>query len=38
MRFTGPAIIEDSGTTVVIHPDNDVQIDGYGNIHVVLAA
>ena len=38
MRFTGPAIIEDSGTTVVIHPDNDVQIDGYGNIHIVLAA
>jgi len=37
MRFSGPAIIEDPGTTVVIHPGNRVEIDGYGNIHITLA-
>lgn len=37
MSFAGPAIIEDPGTTVVIHPGNRVEIDGYGNIHIHLA-
>lgn len=37
MAFTGPAIVEDPGTTVVIHPGNEVEIDGYGNIHITLA-
>ena len=37
MSFTGPAIVEDPGTTVVIHPGNQVEIDGYGNIHITLA-
>ena len=37
MTFRGPAIIEDPGTTVVIHPDDIVKIDGYGNIHITLA-
>lgn len=36
MAFNGPAIIEDPGTTIVIHPDNQVSIDGYRNIHIVL--
>ena len=36
MRFRGPAIIEESGTTVVVHPDNRVEIDGYGNVHIEL--
>ena len=36
MAFRGPAIVEESGTTVVIHPDNGVDIDGYGNIHIRL--
>ncbi|MGI6850746.1 hydantoinase/oxoprolinase family protein [Mesorhizobium sp. 1B3] len=36
MSFTGPAIVEDPGTTVVIHPGNRVEIDGYGNIHIHL--
>tara|TARA_B100000686_G_C16805062_1_gene989367 strand:- start:5920 stop:8007 length:2088 start_codon:yes stop_codon:yes gene_type:complete len=35
-QFSGPAIIEDSGSTTVIHPDNDVKIDEYGNIHINL--
>ena len=38
MKFTGPAIIEDSGSTVVIHPGNEVSIDAFGNIHIVLEA
>lgn len=36
MRFDGPAIIEDSGSTVVIHPHNTVEIDSYRNIHITL--
>lgn len=38
MSFAGPAIIEDPGTTVVIHPGNRVEIDGYSNIHIHLSA
>ncbi len=36
MTFDGPAIIEDAGTTVVIHPQNRVNMDAYRNIHVLL--
>lgn len=36
MTFQGPAIIEDSGTTVVVHPGNRVSIDAYGNTHIHL--
>jgi N-methylhydantoinase A len=36
MQFEGPAIIEDSGTTVVVHPQNRVHIDTYGNIHIEI--
>lgn len=36
MRFTGPAIVEDPGTTVVIHPQNKVSIDAFGNIIIEL--
>jgi len=34
MSFSGPAIVEESGTTVVISPDMFANIDKYGNIHV----
>ncbi|GKY87722.1 hydantoinase/oxoprolinase family protein [Sinisalibacter aestuarii] len=34
MSFAGPAIIEDPGTTVVIHPTNTVSVDDFGNIHI----
>ena len=34
MAFTGPAIIEDPGTTIVIHPGNRVHIDAFGNTHI----
>ena len=36
MTFPGPAIVESSGTTIVIHPSNHVQVDEYGNIHIQL--
>jgi N-methylhydantoinase A len=36
MAFDGPAVVEDPGTTVVVHPGNRVEIDGYGNIHIHL--
>lgn len=36
MSFPGPAVIEDPGTTIVIHPGNHVEIDGFGNIHIHL--
>lgn len=36
MTFHGPAVIESSGTTIVIHPENDASVDGFGNIHIML--
>lgn len=36
MTFAGPAIVEDPGTTLVIHPGNQVKVDGFGNIHIDL--
>lgn len=38
MNFSGPAVIEDPGTTVVIHPGNRVEVDGFGNIHIHIKA
>ncbi len=38
MAFAGPAIVEDPGTTVVVHPGNRVEVDGFGNIHITLQA
>lgn len=32
MRFAGPAIVEAPGTTIVIHPGDCVEIDGYRNV------
>jgi N-methylhydantoinase A len=36
MTFDGPAIIEDPGTTIVVHPGNRVEIDAFGNTHILL--
>ncbi len=36
MAFSGPAVIEDPGTTVVVHPANKVHVDDYGNIHITI--
>ena len=38
MKLKGPAIIEDLGTTMVIHPGDQVKIDEYRNVHIKLAA
>jgi N-methylhydantoinase A len=38
MTFGGPAVIEDPGTTVVVHPRQSVAIDAYGNIHIEKAS
>jgi N-methylhydantoinase A len=38
MIFSGPAVVEDSGTTIVVHPTNRVEVDGFGNIHIHLKA
>ena len=37
MSFTGPAIIEEAGTTVVIPPDMPCEIDDYGNYSILTA-
>jgi N-methylhydantoinase A len=37
MSFVGPAVVEDPGSTVVVHPGNRVEIDGYGNVHIHLS-
>jgi N-methylhydantoinase A len=34
--FTGPAIVETPGTTIVVHPGNEVTVDDYGNIIIAL--
>ncbi|MCR9137346.1 MAG: hydantoinase/oxoprolinase family protein [Alphaproteobacteria bacterium] len=36
MAFDGPAVVEDSGTTIVVHPGDKVTCDGYGNIHIEI--
>jgi N-methylhydantoinase A len=36
MALAGPAVIEDPGTTIVLHPGNAARIDGFGNIHISL--
>ena len=32
MRFSGPAIVEDAASTVVVHRGNDARVDGFGNV------
>lgn len=34
MSFTGPAVVEDPGTTIVVNPGNRVSIDDFGNTHI----
>ncbi|MDE0346235.1 MAG: hypothetical protein OXI66_10730 [Boseongicola sp.] len=36
MSFEGPAIVEDSGATAVIHPGNAVEVDAYRNVHITI--
>ena len=37
MAFDGPAIVEDPGTTVVVHPGNRAEIDDFGNIRIHIS-
>jgi len=37
MKFAGPAIIEEAGTTVVIHPNMPCSVDDYGNYCIQTA-
>ncbi|PRO71652.1 MAG: hydantoinase/oxoprolinase family protein [Alteromonadaceae bacterium TMED7] len=36
MQLTGPAVIEQSGTTIVIHPQQCAELDEYGNVIIHL--
>jgi N-methylhydantoinase A len=36
MNFTGPAVIEEPGTTIVIPPGMPSHVDDYGNIHIQI--
>ncbi|CAG2141240.1 hydantoinase/oxoprolinase family protein [Cupriavidus numazuensis] len=36
MAFDGPAIVEDPGTTIVVHPGNRASVDRLGNLHIIL--
>ena len=37
MGFHGPAVVETKGTTVVVHPGNELVVDDYGNLHLTLS-
>ena len=36
MEFSGPAIVEDPSTTVVIFPNQKCKIDEYANLHITI--
>ena len=36
MEFMGPAIVEDSNTTVVIFPQQKCVVDDYANLHITI--
>ena len=38
MELKGPAVIEDPGSTIVVHPGNRVHVDAWRNIHIALGA
>jgi N-methylhydantoinase A len=35
MQFVGPAVIELSWTTVVVHPPDRIEVDQYANVHLI---
>ncbi|MCS7248609.1 MAG: hydantoinase/oxoprolinase family protein [Anaerolineales bacterium] len=37
MKFSGPAVVEESGATIVIPPGLPCEIDDYGNYHILTA-
>ena len=36
VAIDGPAIIEESGSTTVVHPGQSVRVDDYGNLHIQI--
>jgi N-methylhydantoinase A len=36
MSFDGPAIVETKGSTVVVHPGNELTVDDYGNLVISI--
>ncbi len=38
MAFNGPAVIEDSGSTIVVHPGNRVETDAYRSTHISFSS
>ena len=38
MAFGGPAIVETTGTTIVVRPGDRAELDPYGNLHIHLEA
>ena len=38
MAFAGPAVAEEAGSTVVVHPGQTAALDAYGNIHIEKTA
>ena len=36
MEFTGPAIVEDPSTTVVIFPKQKCKVDKFANLHISI--
>ena len=36
MRCQGPAIVEDEGTTTVVHKDCSMEVDAYFNLQITL--
>ena len=34
MRFSGPAIVEESGSTTLVMPGMPCSVDDYGNVHI----
>jgi N-methylhydantoinase A len=36
MTFSGPAVVETSGTTIVVHPHNTARVDEFGNLHIAV--
>jgi N-methylhydantoinase A len=38
MRFDGPAVVETRGSTIVVHPGNEVEVDDYGSVIITLEA
>lgn len=37
-QFKGPAIIEESGSTTVIFPEQSVKVDAFGNLHITIGS